>query len=97
MVPSAVHFAAAKAALLGITQSLAKELGKDNIRINLLVPGIVDGPNLKNIPEKDKKSFIKHSALRQFITVEQVANVVSWFALENTYVTGQTIIIDGGL
>ena len=97
LIPSPVHLAAAKSALLGITQSLAKELGTHNIRINLVVPGMVNGPGLDFIPEKVKATYLKHSALRRFVDVQEVAEVVSWFALENSYVTGQSIVIDGGL
>lgn len=97
LVPTPVHLAAAKAALLGITQSLAKELGKDNIRINLVVPGIIDGPNLATLPAAQKQTYLKHSAMRRFVAAQEVAEVVSWFAMENTYMTGQSVILDGGL
>lgn len=97
LVPSPVHLAAAKAALLGITQSLAKELGKDNIRINLVVPGIINGPNLETLPAAQKKTYLKHSAMRRYVDAEEVAEMVSWLAMENTYMTGQAVILDGGL
>jgi len=97
LVPSPVHLAASKSALLGITQSLAKELGNDNIRINLVVPGMVNSSNLDKLPQHQKDIYLKHSAQKRFAEIQEVAEVVSWFALENTYVTGQAIILDGGL
>lgn len=97
LVPSPVHLAAAKAALLGIVQALAKELGKFNIRINLIVPGIINGPNLDKLPASHKETYLQHTALRRFAEPAEIAEFIGWFALHNSYATGQAIILDGGL
>jgi NAD(P)-dependent dehydrogenase (short-subunit alcohol dehydrogenase family) len=96
-VRSPVHFAAAKSALLGVAQSLAKELGQWNIRINLLVPGIVNGRHLYQVPEAQRALFLKHSTRQRFAEVGEIAEVAGWFAQHNTYVTGQAIMLDGGV
>jgi NAD(P)-dependent dehydrogenase (short-subunit alcohol dehydrogenase family) len=96
-LPSAVHFAACKGALVGITQALAKELGKDNIRVNLIVPGLTEAGMSKSLPQCLIDEYTKHCGLKRLGKLEEVAAVVAWMARHNTYVTGQTILIDGAL
>ena len=92
-----IHFCASKAALAGITASLSKELGNHNIRVNLLAPGILNEGGSKVLPESLTSAYLDHCALGRFGTPQEVAEVVAWLAMENTYVTGQTILLDGGL
>jgi len=96
-VPSPPHFAASKAALRGIVESVAKEIGADDVRINLIAPGIIEGGASTDLGEELKARYLKHCGLKRFGTPEEVAEVAVWFALRNTYVTGQCILLDGGL
>ncbi len=96
-VPSLVAYAASKAALVGMATSLAKELGPKKIRVNVVAPGILEDGVSRALPEELTKEYVKHCALKRRGTIVEVANVISFFALENTYVTGQTIVLDGGL
>ncbi len=96
-VPSAVHFAASKAALLGLNQALARELGPDNICVNLVIPGITEETHTDHVPQQHVDNFLKHSALKRLARPAEIAEVICWFALENTYVTAQSIVVDGGL
>jgi len=96
-VPSAVHFAASKAALLGLNQALARELGRYNICVNLVIPGITEDTHNGYVPQQHVDNFLKHSALRRLARPSEIADIICWFALENTYVTAQSIIVDGGL
>lgn len=97
LIPSPVHFAGSKSALKGVTESLAKELGKYNICVNLICPGILESPHLKIIDEDLRDSYIKHTAYGRFGKPVEIAEVVNWFVEENTYISGQSIILDGGL
>ena len=96
-VPAPVHYAASKGALAGMTAAMAKELGKDGIRVNLLAPGILEGGMSRVLPEDLRQEYLKHCGLRRYGRFEEIAAWASWLALENTYVTGQTILVDGAL
>jgi NAD(P)-dependent dehydrogenase (short-subunit alcohol dehydrogenase family) len=96
-VPSLVAYAASKAALVGMATSLAKELGSKKVRVNVIAPGILEDGVSRALPAALMTEYLKHCALKRTGTIVEVANVISFFALENTYVTGQTIVLDGGL
>jgi NAD(P)-dependent dehydrogenase (short-subunit alcohol dehydrogenase family) len=96
-VPAPVHYGTAKSALSGMAKSMAKELGQYNIRVNLVAPGIMDEGISKFLPGDLLAEYIKHCAFKRVGKVSEVANVIAWFALNNTYVTGQSILVDGAL
>lgn len=96
-VPGPVPHTASKAALTGMTQTLAKVLGSQDIRINVVAPGILSKGASRTLPESMKQDYLAHCGLRRFGTPEEIANVVSWLCLENTYLTGQALLLDGGL
>ncbi len=96
-VPAPVHYAAAKGALAGMTAAMAKELGKDGIRVNLIAPGILEGGMSRALPENLRQEYLKHSGLKRFGRFPEIAVWAEWLALRNTYVTGQTILVDGAL
>jgi NAD(P)-dependent dehydrogenase (short-subunit alcohol dehydrogenase family) len=96
-VPAPVHYAASKAALAGMTAVMAKELGKDGIRVNLVAPGILEGGMSRVLPEDLRQEYLKHCGLRRFGRMEEIAWWAAWLGLRNTYITGQTILVDGAL
>lgn len=96
-VPSPLHFAASKSALKGFVEALAKEWGSQKICVNQICPGILEGGASKNLGEAFKAPYLKHSALKRFGRAEEVARVIAWFLFKNTYMTGQSILLDGGL
>ena len=95
--PSPVHYAASKAALSGMAMAIAKELGPDNIRVNTIAPGVLDGGLSRVLPDDLRSEYLKHCGLRRLGRLEEVATIAAWLALENTLVTGQTIVVDGAL
>jgi 3-oxoacyl-[acyl-carrier protein] reductase len=96
-VPAPVAYATSKAALSGLALALAKEVGKQGIRVNVVAPGILESGASRTVPEDLRREYLKHCAMKRFGRLDEVANVITWLALENTYVTGQTIVVDGGL
>ncbi|HJY77990.1 MAG TPA: SDR family oxidoreductase [Burkholderiales bacterium] len=96
-VPSPAHYAAGKGALRAMVQALAKELGGRGILVNMLAPGILDGGVAKLLSDELLQEYLKHCSLKRTGTAHEVAQFVSWLAMENTYVTGQAIVLDGGL
>jgi 3-oxoacyl-[acyl-carrier protein] reductase len=97
-VPSPVDYACCKAALVGMTHSLSKDLGPHGILVNLVAPGILDG-GIANLLSKDLLAeYVKHCSLRRVGTADEVARWAVFLAgPRNTYLTGQTVILDGGL
>jgi 3-oxoacyl-[acyl-carrier protein] reductase len=96
-VPSPVHYAASKGALVGMTSALSKELGPGGIRVNTVAPGIMDGGVSRAIPDDLRAEYLKHCGLKRVGRLSEIAAVVAWMATRNTYVTGQTILVDGAL
>jgi 3-oxoacyl-[acyl-carrier protein] reductase len=96
-VPAPVHYAASRAALAGMIKAMAKELGPHGIRVNSVAPGILEGGLSRRLPEELRREYLKHCGLRRLGRIEEVAKLVAWLATENTFVTGQTMILDGAL
>jgi NAD(P)-dependent dehydrogenase (short-subunit alcohol dehydrogenase family) len=96
-VPAPVHYAASKGALAGMTAAMAKELGKDGIRVNLVAPGILEDGMSRVLPEDLRGEYLKHCGLKRFGRMDEIAVWATWLALKNTYITGQTILVDGAL
>ena len=96
-VPAPVAYAAAKGALSAMARAMAKELGPRNIRSVVIAPGIIEDGLSRSVPSSLLKEYLKHCGLKRKSTLEEAANLVVWLALNNTYVTGQTIILDGAL
>ena len=82
----------------GLTKSLARELGKNNILINSIAPGYVNTEmTQKNIPLYEQEKIKETIPLNRFAEPSEIAKLVSFLISdENSYITGQTIIIDGG-
>jgi NAD(P)-dependent dehydrogenase (short-subunit alcohol dehydrogenase family) len=96
-VPAPVHYSASKGALVGMTHAMAKELGRDGIRVNLVAPGILEAGLSRTLAQQLRDDYVKHCGLRRVGRLDEVARLVAWLARHNTYVTGQTIVVDGAL
>ncbi len=96
-VRTPVHYAGSKGALGAMTQAMAKELGEHGIKVNLICPGLLDGGLSAGLPESLLAEYRKHCGLKRVARAAEVAAVVARFALHNTYVSGQTILVDGAL
>lgn len=96
---NASHYAAAKAGIIGLTMSLAKELGPSGILVNAVAPTYVltrrDG--VPSIPDERAAALGKAIPLRRVATADDLAALVLWLgSAANTYVTGETISLHGG-
>jgi 3-oxoacyl-[acyl-carrier protein] reductase len=95
--PGQSAYAATKAGLLGLTRSLAKELGSRNVRVNAVAPGLIETAMTAELPDAARKGFLDGIALGRPGTPDDVAGVVTFLASDAArYVTGQTIVVDGG-
>ena len=98
MLEVPVHYATAKSAVSGFTMSLARELGRYNIRVNAAVPGMLEGGVSCNIPEKQYQQYISYCALSRPGKCDEVAELVAFLASDrSSYMTAQSILIDGGI
>jgi 3-oxoacyl-[acyl-carrier protein] reductase len=98
-VAKASHYAAAKAGVIGLTSSLAKELGPDGILVNAVAPTqiLTTKDGMPSIPDDRAEKMAKSIPLRRLATPDDVAGLVVWLAsAANTYVTGETIAFTGG-
>ena len=95
--PAPVHYAASKAALAGMIRAMAKELGPRGIRINSVAPGVLEDGLSRTLPEQLRREYLKHCGMKRFGRIDEVASLVTWLAVENTLVTGQTLVLDGAL
>jgi 3-oxoacyl-[acyl-carrier protein] reductase len=94
----AVHYATAKAGLLGMTRSLARELGRHRIRVNAICPGAIDTPMARQVPEAFLKVLIAGTPLGRIGTPEEIAATALYLASDDAgFVTGQYISPNGGI
>ena len=90
-----VNYSAAKAGIIGATKALAKEIGKRNVTVNAVAPGLIRTDMTKDLNETELKSMIP---LNRFGSPEEVAEVVCFLASEkSSYITGEVISVNGGL
>lgn len=96
--PGQVNYCASKAGVIGMTKSLAKELGGKNINVNAIAPGFIDTDMTKVLSEDQKKNILSQVPLKRLGLVSDVANVAAFLASEDSdYITGQVIHVDGGM
>jgi NAD(P)-dependent dehydrogenase (short-subunit alcohol dehydrogenase family) len=96
-LPGPVHYSTVKGALRSLVESLAKEVGENGICVNQVAPGILEEGMARHVADEFLESYVKHCSLGRVGKSQEVAELVSWLALENTYVTAQSILVDGGL
>lgn len=96
--PGQINYSGAKAGIIGMTKTAAKELGSRGITVNAVAPGFVRTPMTDVLDEKYKEAIIGNIALKRFGEPEDIANAVAFFASEQaSYVTGQVLEVSGGM
>ncbi|HAU86665.1 MAG TPA: 3-oxoacyl-ACP reductase [Lachnospiraceae bacterium] len=92
------NYCASKAAVIGLTKSLSKEVASKNVRVNAVAPGYINTEMVQNMPEKALSAVRKKIPMGRLGETEEIANVVAFLLSDKaSYITGQTIVIDGGL
>ncbi|NBJ14293.1 MAG: 3-oxoacyl-[acyl-carrier-protein] reductase [Dehalobacter sp. 4CP] len=93
-----VNYAAAKAGVIGLTKSLAKEIGSRNITVNAVAPGFIETDMTSGLSDKVKELTKESIALKRFGKPENIADTVLFLASDaGEYITGQVISVDGGM
>lgn len=102
-------YSAAKFGVIGLTQSLAKELGPDNIRVNAVLPGIVEGPRMEKVIRdradtagtsyaKMKNDYLKNISMRRMVSPDDVAATVAFLISDaGANLSGQSLAVDGNV
>ncbi len=91
------NYAAAKAGIIGMTKTLAKELARKGITVNAIAPGFVETDMLWAIPTEVREKILAQIPMGRFGRPEEVARLVRFLATEGDYITGQVIALNGGL
>ena len=93
-----VNYCASKAGLIGMTKSLAREIGGKNINVNAIAPGFIDTDMTKVLSEDQKKNIMSQVPLKRLGQADDIANLALFLASEQSnYITGQVIHVDGGM
>lgn len=90
-------YSTAKAAVIGLTKTVAREAGKEGVTVNAIVPGLIRTPPMIRLPEKYKIPIIEQTLLGRMGEPEEVAKVAAFLASDDSsYITGSTITVSGG-
>lgn len=93
-----VNYSASKAAVIGLSKSVARELGSRNIRCNVIAPGFIETEMTQVLSQEVKDAYFKTISLRRAGTPQDIANTALYLASDlSSYVTGQVIVCDGGM
>jgi len=93
--PRLLAYVASKGAVISMTRSLARELAPE-VRVNAVAPGPILWPDDETFDELSRQRIISHTPLKREGTPEDIAKAVHFLIAEATYVTGETINVDGG-
>tara|TARA_B100001250_G_scaffold284305_1_gene246396 strand:- start:3076 stop:3804 length:729 start_codon:yes stop_codon:yes gene_type:complete len=92
------NYAASKAGLIGLSKSIAKEMGSRNITSNVIAPGYIETDMTAFLTDEQKDNIIEQLSIKRIGKPEDVANIVSFLSSEESeYITGQVIPVDGGI
>jgi len=92
------NYAASKAGLIGMTKSIAREIGKKGVTANCIAPGFIQTDMTANLPDMVKQAAMEVIPVKRFGTVEDVARAVAFLASDDSgYISGQVLCVDGGM
>ncbi|MFZ5892515.1 MAG: SDR family NAD(P)-dependent oxidoreductase [Myxococcota bacterium] len=98
MIEAPIHYTTSKAAIIGMTEALAKEVARHGIRVVCLAPGLLEDGLGRNLPEHRLADYLKHCALGRVGGLDEVAEMCALLASErSSYVSGETLVMDGGV
>jgi 3-oxoacyl-[acyl-carrier protein] reductase len=98
IIDAPAHYAASKAAIKGLTMSLAKEIGRYNITVNSIAPGVLEGGVAVNIPEYRVQEYVQNCSLGRVGSYDEIAEMAAFMVSDdNSYMNGFTLVMDGGL
>lgn len=93
---SSIAYSASKAGLINMTKNLARALSPE-VRVNAVAPGYVESAWTREWPQTKKDAFVRKTLLRRACQPQDIAEVIVFLAADAAMVTGQTLVVDGGL
>jgi NAD(P)-dependent dehydrogenase (short-subunit alcohol dehydrogenase family) len=97
-MPAAAHYTASKAGLIGLTRALCKELGPRGIRVNAVAPGIIETDQASDLRGPARARYEAMTSLQRLGSPHEVADAVLFLASDmSSYVSGLTLVVDGGI
>tara|TARA_B100000989_G_scaffold291392_1_gene265818 strand:- start:2252 stop:2983 length:732 start_codon:yes stop_codon:yes gene_type:complete len=96
--PGQSNYVASKSGMIGLYKSIASEVAKRNINVNIVSPGFISTTMTENLDDEKKNSYLARIPMSRFGKTEDIANIVSFLASdESSYITGQNIHVNGGM
>lgn len=96
--PGQANYSASKAGIIGLSRALAKELGPNGIRVNVVAPGLIETDMTADLPANHAQRMREATPLRRMGHVREVARTVAFLSSDDaSYITGQVVGVDGGL
>lgn len=96
--PGQANYCAAKAGMIGFSKSLAQEIASRNVTVNCVAPGFIESAMTEKLNEKQKEAIMGAIPMRRMGSGAEIASAVTWLSSnEASYVTGQTIHVNGGM
>jgi 3-oxoacyl-[acyl-carrier protein] reductase len=98
MMEAPVHYCASKAAIKGLSEALAKEVARYGIRVLCLAPGLLEDGVGRNLPDYRLADYLRHCSLGRVGGLAEVARFAAFLVSDaNSYMSGETLVIDGGV
>jgi len=95
--PGQANYCSSKAGVIGLTKSVARELGPKGITVNAVAPGFSQTEMTANLPSQNKEQYLANMSIKRAGNPEDVACAVTFFASEEaSFITGQVLVVDGG-
>jgi len=98
IIEAPIHYAASKSALRGLTEALAREVGRYSIRVNLLAPGLAEVGMAQGLPQHRQKEYLDNCPMGRLAKPEEIAEMAAFLVSdESSFITGSKVALDGGL
>ncbi|MDB4986666.1 MAG: hypothetical protein JWN04_1844 [Myxococcaceae bacterium] len=98
MIDAPIHYCASKAAIVGLSNAMAKDVARHRIRVVCLAPGLLEDGVGRNLPEHRLADYLHHCSLGRVGSFDEVAEMAVFLASdESSYITGATLLMDGGV
>jgi 3-oxoacyl-[acyl-carrier protein] reductase len=98
MISAPIHYCASKAAIVGLTEAISKEVARYDIRVLCLAPGLLEDGVGKNLPEHRLADYLQHCSLGRVGTFDETARLAAFLVSDrNSYMNGETVLADGGI
>ncbi|WP_437738164.1 SDR family NAD(P)-dependent oxidoreductase [Sorangium sp. So ce1335] len=98
VIEAPVHYAASKSALRGLTEALAREVGRHGVRVNLLGPGLLEEGMAQGLPQHRQDEYVAHTGLRRLGRLDELAELAVFLCSdESAFMSAAKLVADGGL